>query len=288
MITCKEDLFGKYIPVNSADEASLVKSVCENLGVKVADWEEVKYDMDSKFALISHSYRTKPSETILFDVSYKDDEDTMREFCNLSRLEIADLLPTTYENTKVYSLDEDVIRKYAELCGLPYNHDTTHRSGEYVGVSCDLDDVARFTDDSYVAIEASRTTTLTPEQILAAWDLKFKKGDTQGFNGRCVVINESPKTRAEYVKVTDSIFDLRADFEAGELYSNHGHYQINMIDNLADCLMAGNVCRRVEIEISERDLFIEEMGNLIPGFDKRTNNIWIGKIYDSGKFKLID
>ena len=82
-------------------------------------------------------------------------------------------IPESYENTKVYSLDEDVIRKYAELCGKSIENDDE----EYVRAGYGMRRNGLFS--SFVA--GSRfdgddsLTTITPEQILASWDLKLNE-----------------------------------------------------------------------------------------------------------------
>lgn len=62
-----------------------------------------------------------------------------------------------------------------------------------------------------------------------------------------------PRTRVEYVKVEDSIFHLKPDFEAGELYSKHNkkdkYYMINTEIWLVSAMHNGNVFRKVEREI---------------------------------------
>ena len=53
-------------------------------------------------------------------------------------------------------------------------------------------------------------------------------------------------------------------------------------------LQVEKLYRRIETEISERDEFIEAVSEILPEFDKRTTPLWIGKLYDSGKLKLVE
>ena len=62
------------------------------------------------------------------------------------------------------------------------------------------------------------------------------------------------RTRTEYEKVTESIFDLRDEFEHGELYGdNTGVTKIETLAHLGACCQVGNVFRKVEKEIDWRD-----------------------------------
>lgn len=72
-----------------------------------------------------------------------------------------------------------------------------------------------------------------------------------------LTISDFKPTHTEYVKVTDSIFDLKAELEAGELYVKHKnkdkHYQINSEQWLVSAKNNGNVYRKVEHEITWQD-----------------------------------
>lgn len=78
-------------------------------------------------------------------------------------------------------------------------------------------------------------------------------------SGRELTLSDlKPRTRTEYEKVTESIFDLRDEFERGELYcknlaGNEDYQQLNTEVALFGCAAAGNVYLRVEKEIDWRD-----------------------------------
>lgn len=59
-----------------------------------------------------------------------------------------------------------------------------------------------------------------------------------------------PKVEVAYEKVTDSIFDLKDEFERGELYFMRGNGDYDCVgDNHSDvvkCMYGDNLCRRVE------------------------------------------
>lgn len=67
------------------------------------------------------------------------------------------------------------------------------------------------------------------------------------------------RTRTEYEKVTESIFDLRDEFERGELYGKIGdtYELISSTHSLALSMGVGMCYRRVEVEIDERKEFID-------------------------------
>lgn len=78
---------------------------------------------------------------------------------------------------------------------------------------------------------------------------------------------EQPKpkhTKEEYVKVTESIFDLKDDYCSGDLKFNDGtnekpkYETIIDITDLAHHLLHNNVYRKVVTEVTEREAFIKE------------------------------
>ena len=81
--------------------------------------------------------------------------------------------------------------------------------------------------------------------------------DDNRFILRAAALEEKPKrVKVSYVKVEDSIFDLRPDFEDGELFQamNNESYQVITGElKLAELLSYGLVCRKVETEIDWRD-----------------------------------
>lgn len=97
--------------------------------------------------------------------------------------------------------------------------------------------------------------------------------------------NKTPtRTKIEYVKVTESIFYLKEEFEKGALYyrfcgSWHEIKTLRMLGHKVEC---GTCYRRIETPITEREEFIEKVGDILPVFDKRTNPMWAGKLYDAG------
>ena len=99
-----------------------------------------------------------------------------------------------------------------------------------------------------------------------------------------------------YEKVTDSIFDLKEEFERGELYfawlDNHepGSNSVGY-DQITDEKML--LCRYEEkrllrrIEVTERELFIDAYASEL-GLHIEMAEAAAGKLYDSGKFKLVN
>ena len=95
---------------------------------------------------------------------------------------------------------------------------------------------------------------------------------------------ENPKrVKVEYVKVEDSIFDLRPDFEAGELFVKIGdNYEVVLSAQcLATSLTVGSCYRRVETEIDERQEFIERWASEIKNVGTMTYKDILGRMYDS-------
>lgn len=80
----------------------------------------------------------------------------------------------------------------------------------------------------------------------------------QAFILRAAALEEKkPRTKVEYVEVTDSIFDLRPDFEAGELFSKVNHARdystINNTQTLAQALHQSCCYRRIETPITWKE-----------------------------------
>lgn len=233
MITCKEDLVNTYIENDNGVLRDVYVSLCN-----LHDQSRAR-----RAGYYIHGY-------IGICHQWNDGRDIRQGSIkpDAKQLTLTDLLPTAYENTKVYSLDEDVIRKYAELCGVEYNYDTTHLSGEYVGISGVIegsDEVARFTDDSDVHLGIYPTTTLTTEQILAAWDLKFNQSKL--------------KTRTEYVKCHQSE-SIKAVMNGSTDYwckSGRSYVHLNMDSPLEQFCRA---YRRTEKEVTWQEVLAAKTG----------------------------
>lgn len=151
MITCKEDLIGTEFKVTCKEEADLLKSKCELLGIEHATWSSCNY-----------------SDGVMRGIIGKD-------------------------------------------------LDTYH--------SCKL----LFTGRSEGACSMPEFRSL-----------------------RFVDINELSKPKqTKFVKVEESIFDLKEEFEKGELYAVNGrekHFVINNEGWLTNAKSNGNVYRKVEID----------------------------------------
>lgn len=94
------------------------------------------------------------------------------------------------------------------------------------------------------------------ESGLMSYDGKDSSSPSIGQAQRKVELSElKPKhTQTEYVKVTESIFDLRDEFERGELFNGPSEeFEIKTVSHLAACFDTGTLYRRVEKEIDWRD-----------------------------------
>lgn len=80
-------------------------------------------------------------------------------------------------------------------------------------------------------------------------------------------IPPKPPVRVEYEKVTDSIFDLKDEFERGELYKpmNDGSYeQITGDVKLCDLFGYGLIYRRIEKPVDWRDVLCQNQVGITP------------------------
>lgn len=107
-----------------------------------------------------------------------------------------------------------------------------------------------------------------------------------------VIANEKPaRTKVEYVKVTESIFDLKEEFESGELWSLccDGEYELIdsekqlAADKALDCIYR-------KVTKTERELFVEEALLLMKSVNSESisSQEAIELMFDSGKFALVD
>lgn len=94
----------------------------------------------------------------------------------------------------------------------------------------------------------------------SGWGASFTKANSRGLDEgskRLTLSDIKPRTRTEFVKVTESIFDLRDEFERGELYCKFEHAreytQITNAQTLSQALHRGYCYRLVEKEIDWRD-----------------------------------
>lgn len=104
---------------------------------------------------------------------------------------------------------------------------------------------------------------------------------------------QKPRTKTEFVKVeSDLAWELVKDFEEGvEFYTcSKGLHTSKNIGNLLSVWCDGDLHRKVETEIDERDEFVEAVESLCNemGIGEGKTS-WIAKtLFDSGEFKLVE
>lgn len=130
------------------------------------------------------------------------------------------------------------------------------------------------TTSNFVTVGAEYTVELANEKSMR---------DNKRYILRAAALEEKKqRTKVEYVKVTDSIFDLRPDFYAGELFSKVNHARdysaISNTQTLAQALHQKCCYRRIETPITEREAFIEAGIEL----SEEVNPYFLGKMFDAG------
>lgn len=123
---------------------------------------------------------------------------------------------------------------------------------------------------AWLKVDGDITYSLLPESVnFNVWEVCGWKA----IMAKAKAIPVEPKrTRTEYEKVTESIFDLRDEFERGELYYNFGDeewFTYRDEASLAIGFKEGNVHRKVEKEIdwhSELDSYLNKPSD--DGFEK--------------------
>lgn len=105
---------------------------------------------------------------------------------------------------------------------------------------------AEFYADSYIVCNSYSLPT-------SEWLLQSHASADDSILSR-VVMSDLKPTRTEYVKVTDSIFDLKADFEKGELYEkDSGYCKLISESDFAFAYRENAIYRKVEREITWQD-----------------------------------
>lgn len=100
------------------------------------------------------------------------------------------------------------------------------------------------------------------------------------------------RTKVDYVKVKDSIWSLEGEFKCGELYNKSldcsgSFVSIKSETVLIACAAAGNVYRRIETPMTEREAFIHTYAWAVQDDKSNVEDI-AGMLFDSGKFKLVN
>lgn len=109
----------------------------------------------------------------------------------------------------------------------------------------------------YLLSKKPKQHHLNAFEILVNADNKIDWNDkvNNGMKSRKqLTISDFKPTRTEYVKVTDSIFDLKADFEKGELYEkDSGYCKLISESDFAFAYRENAIYRKVEREITWQD-----------------------------------
>lgn len=125
-------------------------------------------------------------------------------------------------------------------------------------------------------------------------------GDCNIYILRAAALEKPKRTKVEYVKVTDSIFDLKDEFERGDLYfdrdactggiyaSSEKYQKIIDMTDFNQAALNNNIYRKVETEIDERQEFIDAACNEVNATLNSCAAEGFARLYDSGKFKLIE
>lgn len=139
-------------------------------------------------------------------------------------------------------------------------------------------DASRFDIKQFISVNDDGSTS---DAYRVSASLKFLLSNAKP-------IPPKPPVRVEYEKVskdTISIEDLMRELLDGVHFYNGehcgGHYPIQTV--LRKYIeRSDSLYRRIEKPVDLREEFIEKVGDILPVFDKRTNPMWAGKLYDAG------
>ena len=119
------------------------------------------------------------------------------------------------------------------------------------------------------------------------WDLNDVRNEAKKY-----LSQQKPRTKAEFVKCEFASDKEKAEafIEGGLRYFTHGPVTGDKekdtipVTRLDELLCGNGIYRKVEIEIDERQEFIEAACEIADWNIKKT----MGLLFDSGKFKLVD
>lgn len=91
--------------------------------------------------------------------------------------------------------------------------------------------------------------------------------------------DEKPRTKVGYEKVTESIFDLKDEFERGELYSDKdGKFKVEELAHLGACCQTGLIYRKVERPVEWWEDAVEFANNcedMTSEYNKDSDSIYL-------------
>lgn len=89
---------------------------------------------------------------------------------------------------------------------------------------------------------------------------------------------KTARTRVEHVEIQRESVDIEL---IDEVFI-YGPPLVSVRDASTSDFLTKQLYRRIVTSITEREEFIEKAGDILPEFDRRTNPMWIGKLYDAG------
>ncbi|AUR99175.1 hypothetical protein NVP1263B_15 [Vibrio phage 1.263.B._10N.286.51.B1] len=117
--------------------------------------------------------------------------------------------------------------------------------------------------------------------------------DREFKNARLITLSDLKPTPAKFVKVEESIFDLKEEFECGELYlavggmsegvffSNYKYAKINSKELLCACYSENNVYRQVEIDWRDE---VKEVYDAVELPTGEQGSLYMGEDWDEQEF----
>jgi len=145
-----------------------------------------------------------------------------------------------------------------------------------------------------VVFDAGEVEVINSRHDVEAYNEK-ERLDRERYILRAAALNKPKRTKLAYELLCNKDFNvwgLKELLDDGDLfYLINDEYLVVPAGSdifAIEHFLSGNIYRRIETEITERDKFVEAVSKILPEYDKRTMPLWIGKLFDSGKFKLVD
>jgi len=116
MIKCKEDLIGTKVKIKSYEDYIQVKEICEQFGIKQADWQGCDYSKEAGRTFSICVSNEEVEDAFLFLVTteenFEDGVDTAVEWENLKEIQLSEFALERNVPTKV---------KYVNIVTIPDN-----------------------------------------------------------------------------------------------------------------------------------------------------------------------
>lgn len=276
MIRKKEDLHNTYIRNDKGELRDLYLNVCSGFGLHSFSDGFGAHFYDTEF-IQCDEYSMPDSEGIL-QRSVEINDDFVELTADDLKIE-KPFLQTgeDFEHSKTLNFIRD---RLVEVYGESKNLDYMHKLNNAIAFVGDMENEKavcgslRSRDGARIE-SASECLSKVASKVLDSMQKDKPKRTREGYVK--VEFNSAWEAIQRY-EISDDLYYCASSIPTYEKMKSGN------MKNLLDCSMPIKLYRRVEVEVSERDEFIEEAMK----FTSFNNQQLLGQMFDSGKFKLIN